>query len=250
MSKSIVHIDLNQKQSRMLYLAFITGLLGSFHCVGMCGPIAMMLPSANRHAFTSRILYNLGRAITYACIGGLIGFLGWGVHIIGYQQWLSLLMGGVLLFLGIMNFFNSATAAFYIPGLSKYIGMLKRQLGVLIHYKTYSGNFLLGLLNGFLPCGLVYVALAGALAQGSVIESVLYMFVFGIGTFPLMLVLLIGNQLLSVNIRSYFVKLIPVFTVFVACIIIMRGLNLGIPYLSPSAEPEHKIKASVYRCHE
>lgn len=233
-----------------MLIAFITGILGSFHCVGMCGPIAMMLPVADRNSVYARLLYNLGRSVSYAFVGVLIGILGWGVSITGYQQWLSIGIGTLLLIMGLMNFFSADTSGFYIPGLSKQIAILKKQLGKYIQYKTYTGNFILGLLNGLLPCGLVYIALAGALVQGNIINSGLYMFMFGLGTMPLMMLVLLSHKFLSPSIRTSFTKIIPVFTVFVACMIILRGLNLGIPYLSPKTGTASEIEAGKIECHK
>ena len=234
----------------MLTVAFITGLLGSFHCVGMCGPIAMMIPVSGRNHIVSKLLYNLGRSISYAIIGAIIGVMGWGISITGYQQWLSIGVGTLLLFMAMMNFFKADSSGFYIPGLSKQVSIIKKQIGKFIQYKSYLGNFILGSLNGLLPCGLVYLALAGALAQGSVIYSSLYMFIFGLGTIPLMIFVLIGTNFLSPKIRLQFTKVIPIFTVLIACLIILRGLNLDIPYLSPKAATVHEIKAGKLNCHK
>ena len=234
----------------MFYIAFITGLLGSFHCIGMCGPIALMVPMVGHHVILSRVLYNIGRCISYACIGGFIGFLGWGVAIVGYQQGLSIGVGVILLIIGMKSFFKGGTTNFHFPGWSKQIGGVKRQLGNYLQFKSFYGNLVLGMLNGFLPCGLVYVAMAGALAQGSLVFGALYMFLFGLGTIPLMMVLLVSKQFLSEKLRFKLTKVIPVFTVFVACFIILRGLNLGIPYVSPKANQNHEIKNGAIHCHK
>jgi sulfite exporter TauE/SafE len=234
----------------MFYIAFITGLLGSFHCIGMCGPIALIVPVNGRNVLLSRMLYNIGRSISYAFIGGFIGFLGWGIAIVGYQQGLSVGVGVILLIIGMRSFFKGGTTNFHIPGWSKHIGGIKRQLGNYLQFKSFYGNLVLGMLNGFLPCGLVYVALAGALAQGSFVLGALYMFLFGLGTIPLMMVLLVSKQFLSEKLRFKLTKVIPVFTVFVACFIILRGLNVGIPYVSPKANQNHEIKNGAIHCHK
>jgi sulfite exporter TauE/SafE len=234
----------------MLYIAFMTGLLGSFHCIGMCAPIAMMLSGGGINLLYARLLYNIGRSLTYAFIGSIVGVLGWGISLAGYQQWLSIAVGSILLVIGFMNFFKADFATLNTPFLTSKIGFLKKQIGKFIQYKTFSGNFVLGIINGFLPCGLVYVALVSAVSQGDVWFAASYMFVFGLGTIPLMMLVLMSSQLLRNTNRIKITKVIPVFTVLVACFIILRGLNLGIPYLSPKSSPVHAIKKGMIECHK
>lgn len=234
----------------MLYLALITGLLGSFHCIGMCAPIAMMLSGGGRNLLYARLLYNIGRSLTYAIIGAIIGVLGWGISMAGYQQWLSIALGSVLLVIGFMNFFKTDFAVFTTSIWASKISFLKKQIGKFMQYKSLSGNFILGMINGFLPCGLVYVALVSAVSQGDVWFAASYMFVFGLGTIPLMMLVLMSSQLLRNSNRIKITKIIPVFTVLVACLIILRGLNLGIPYLSPQSSASHAVKNGAIECHK
>ena len=226
----------------MLTVAFITGLLGSFHCVGMCGPIAMMIPVSGRNHIVSKLLYNLGRSISYAIIGAIIGVLGWGIIITGYQQWLSIGVGTLLLFMAMMNFFKADSSGFYIPGLSKQVSIIKKQIGKFIQYKSYLGNFILGNLNGLLPCGLVYLGIAGAIATGHYIKGAEFMFYFGIGTVPIMYAVAFFGQFITLKYRNQIRKAMPVVVTVMAIMLIVRGLNLGIPYLSPAFEKEsHEV---------
>jgi len=116
---------------------------------------------------------------------------------------------------------------------------VKKQFQHFISNPTFSSVFMVGLLNGLLPCGLVYIAVAGALATGSVLEGVLYMFLFGLGTAPLLLATALIGNLSTAKIRNQLSKAIPYVVVVVGVLFILRGANLGIPYISPSAEKWH-----------
>ena len=220
----------------MLYTAFILGLLGSFHCIGMCGPIAFALPldrSSTSKMVFQNFLYHLGRLITYALIGVLFGLIGRGLFISGLQQRLSILMGGIMIasVLIPVQFFNKFNVT---KPLYKVIAQVKKQLGLYLNKKTNKSIFLIGFFNGFLPCGLVYMALVGAIATSSVLQGSIYMFLFGIGTVPMMSLAVFTGNILKVSIRNKIQKVIPVFVVIIGLLFILRGLGLGIPYISPS----------------
>jgi len=223
----------------MIYLSALTlGLLGSFHCVGMCGPIALAIP-LKTDSWLLRILggiiYNLGRAITYAIMGAIFGLLGQGLVMSGFQQWVSIIMGAIMIVSVLApslykNRFNSEKLVF------GFVGKLKVSLRKLFTQSSHASLFLIGLLNGLLPCGLVYFAIAGAIATGSSLSGSLFMFVFGLGTLPMLLaVSLIGN-LISLELRKRMTRVIPYAIVFIGVLFILRGLSLGIPYLSPPAK--------------
>lgn len=218
--------------------ALILGLIGSFHCVGMCGPIAVALP-LNNQSWLSRLfgtlLYNIGRAITYALMGAIFGILGEGIQLGGFQSIVSIAMGVIMILSVLFPFLfrNTAFVNRYIYG---YVSKLKSQLGPLLKNRSLGSLFIIGLLNGLLPCGLVYVALAGAIATGSVVSGALFMFVFGIGTAPLLAVLTLLGNVISGSLKSRINKLIPIVIVLIGALFIVRGMNLGIPYLSPPAK--------------
>ncbi|MCU0444750.1 MAG: sulfite exporter TauE/SafE family protein [Microscillaceae bacterium] len=220
----------------MLYSAFLLGLLGSFHCVGMCAPIALALPVAHKtrwNLLKSRILYNLGRVITYAMLGAVIGLLGRGLALTGSQQWLSIGIGGLILVL--MFTPSSITHRLNVlQPVARFTQLIKKQFTHLFRQKTDFSYLLIGFFNGFLPCGLVYLAMAGALATGSWSEGVLYMTLFGFGTFPMMFGVALAGNFITPTFRTLVYKrFLPIFTFALAILLIIRGLNLGIPYLSP-----------------
>lgn len=220
----------------MLYTALIFGLISSLHCVGMCGPIALMLPvdRSNEAKKVLQILtYNLGRLLAYASLGLLFGILGKGFFLAGMQQQLSIAVGILMIIVAIVPEKEFAKYNFSKP-IYKVISKVKSSLANQFKKKSFQSLFTIGLLNGYLPCGMVYVALFGALAMSSVQMGVLYMILFGIGTIPLMSLIVYISNLLSVSFRSKLQKIIPIIAICIGVLFIMRGLGLSIPYVSPS----------------
>jgi len=210
---------------------FLLGLIGSLHCAGMCGPLVLALPKtagARSGDLFGKLLYNGGRILTYCILGALFGMLGQSLVFAGVQRWLSLGAGAIILIglLVSMRYQLSAPATFILSRVKSGMGRALRQ-------RTRSSLFALGFLNGFLPCGLVYVACAGAVAAGGFIPSISYMLLFGLGTLPMMLGLALAGGGLQAAIRLRFQKWIPAGVCCVALLLIVRGLSLGIPYLSP-----------------
>jgi len=229
----------------ILWTAFIVGLFGSLHCIGMCGPITLALPGFQNHipkVVSSRLLYNIGRTITYAFMGAIIGLAGEGISLAGAQRWVSIGSGIILILIVIIPSSLSSRLQILKPAYH-FTDYLKQKFGPLLKSNSLSSVFVIGILNGFLPCGLVYVALAGALATGSLVQGTLYMAFFGIGTIPLMFAFSVFGQFIGVNVRRRFNKIIPVFIVVLGIIFILRGMNLGIPYISP------KLGSSVHMHH-
>jgi sulfite exporter TauE/SafE len=234
----------------MLWSAFLIGLFGSFHCIGMCGPIALALPVQrdNKVALVAgRILYNVGRAISYAAIGLVFGLVGQSLSLAGFQQWVSII-AGVLILLMVLLPSKYSQKLYLLKPAYGFTNFLKRKFGVLLKKKSVTSTFLIGLLNGFLPCGLVYIAVAGALASGGFMEGAAYMFVFGLGTLPIMLAVSLAGNFISLNVRKRVNKLIPTFMIVLACLFILRGMNLGIPYISPQLQQSEITDDSVI-CH-
>ncbi|KAB1154743.1 sulfite exporter TauE/SafE family protein [Flavobacterium luteum] len=219
----------------MLYSAFIFGLISSLHCIGMCGPIAMMLPvdRTNPAKKTTQIItYHLGRLTAYASIGLIFGMLGQGLFIAGIQQQLSVLIGIAMILIVLIPEKVFANHNFSKP-IFKIISKVKATLGNQFRSKSYKSLFTIGLLNGFLPCGMVYVALFGAIAMQSVSFGTLYMTLFGLGTVPLMSSVVYLNSFLTLSVRNKIQKIIPYAAVCIGILFILRGLGLGIPYVSP-----------------
>ena len=220
----------------MLLAAFITGLVGSLHCLGMCGPIALALPrksSALAVILPGRLLYNMGRVMTYTLLGGLAGLIGHSAQLAGFQQSLSIILGIALLLLALFSV-NAEKRFFSIPAVERGMGKLRAQLGKYFGNPA-PGNFLaIGLLNGLLPCGFVYLALAGALAQGHVVDSMTFMAFFGLGTIPMMLGISVLGGKMPQALKSKVRPFLTAFAVAFALLLIVRGLGLGIPYISPA----------------
>lgn len=218
---------------QVLTAGFTIGIVGSFHCIGMCGPLALALPVADESQWKKTFyitLYNLGRIVAYASIGALLGTLGSEFFIGKYQQYLSIGLGIllilVLLGVKIFNGYNSFLYQITQP--------IKNALGRLMNgEKKFYTYLLIGFLNGFLPCGLVYVAVAGAVATGDVTQSALFMGAFGLGTFPAMFSITVLGKMISIQWRSNLKKASPFVIGLMAVLLILRGLNLGIPYISP-----------------
>jgi sulfite exporter TauE/SafE len=221
--------------------ALFLGLIGSFHCIGMCGPIAVALPVNNR-SWTLKILgtllYNLGRAITYAAMGAFFGILGEGFKLGGIQSWVSIGMG-IVMILSVLFPVIFRKTKFLDSIIYGYVSKLKTSLSPLFRNRNLGSLLIIGLLNGLLPCGLVYVALASAIATSSVANGALFMFLFGLGTLPLLALVTIAGNFISGRFKRIMNKLIPFVIFIIGVLFILRGMNLGIPYISP---PEKKLQ--------
>ena len=232
----------------MFYSALIFGLLGSFHCIGMCGPIAFMLP-VDRENKAKQVLqiisYHLGRLFTYSLIGLLFGFLSKGFYFFGFQQQLSIIVGALM----ILSIVLPSTFKRYnfSKSIHKLMIKVKSSLGKELQKKENNTFFTIGFLNGLLPCGLVYMAVFGAVATGNVLSGSLYMFLFGLGTVPLMTTVVYLGNFTSGFLRKRIQQIIPYVVVFMGILFVLRGLGLGIPYISPVAVTE--LHNSVEGCH-
>ena len=233
----------------MLVSAFVLGLLGSFHCVGMCGPIAFMLPvdRTNTIKKISQItIYHVGRLLAYSIIGLIFGLIGKGLSIFGFQQQLSIIIGVLMILVVIIpqKLFNKYN---FSKPIYKVISKIKSALGSALKKKTADTFLTIGFLNGFLPCGLVYIALFTAIASGNTLDGGIYMVAFGIGTIPLMTSAIYFSQFLKGKTRQRIQTFIPVFIIITGALFIIRGLGLGIPYISPT--PILDIVSSNINCH-
>ena len=222
-----------------VWTALLLGLVGSLHCAGMCGPLALAVsascnsgrgrPVPGAIGFAAgRAAYNLGRIITYCVLGLVFGMLGRSLVLAGIQRWACLGLGLTLL----VGLFSSGSSRLRGPILSM-VEALKSIMSRQLRLRSFRSLFVLGLLNGFLPCGLVYVACAGATASGGLLSGAAYMATFGLGTVPMMLGISLSGRLMPTSIRLQLRKAIPVSVVLLAMLLILRGLSLGIPYLSP-----------------
>ena len=233
----------------MLLSAFILGLLGSFHCIGMCGPIAFMLPvdRSNSLKKVSQItIYHFGRLLAYSIIGLVFGLIGKSLYIFGFQQQLSIVIG-ILMILVVLIPQKTFNKYNFSKPVYKAISKVKSALGSALKKKTMDTFLTIGFLNGFLPCGLVYMALIAAMAGGNAANGSLYMTIFGLGTIPLMTTAIYLSHFLKGSARQHIQKIIPVFVVFIGVLFIIRGLGLGIPYLSPA--PVYDMVSNGVNCH-
>lgn len=233
----------------MLYSAFILGLLGSFHCVGMCGPIAFMLPvdrSNSVKKISQIVVYHIGRLLAYGLIGLVFGFIGKSLFVFGYQQQLSIIIG-VLMIIAVIIPQKTFNKYNFSKPIYKVISKVKPALGSALKKKTMDTFLTIGFLNGFLPCGLVYMALFAAMAGGNPASGSLYMAIFGLGTIPLMTTAIYFGHFLKGIARQRIQKAIPLFVVIIGALFILRGLGLGIPYLSPT--PVYDFVSSGVDCH-
>ena len=217
--------------------ALLLGVAGSLHCAGMCGPLALALPTAGRTAagfLAGRLTYHAGRILTYCLLGAVFGGVGQMLLLIGVQRWVSLALGGALLIgLGVSRRWET-----WLP-VTRCVNPVKSRMATLLQQRSFVALGVLGLLNGLLPCGLVYVAGAGAAATGHVSSGMAYMAVFGAGTVPMMLAISLSRKLVSAPLRLKLRGLVPVSIAVVAALLVLRGLGLGIPYLSPDLASGH-----------
>lgn len=218
-----------------IWTGFFVGLFGSLHCIGMCGPIVLALPVIGDSALKiliGRILYNLGRIFTYTIMGALFGLFGSRLVLFGLQRDLSIAFGVIIL----LYILTPRKVKVKIANTYLYreaTELIKSKFSLLISKKSNGSLFTIGILNGLLPCGFVYVGIAGAITTVDWISGALYMALFGLGTFPVMFATAMFGKIINVNLKRRLAKLIPAFAILLALIFILRGLNLGIPYLSP-----------------
>ena len=228
------------------WAAITIGLISSFHCLGMCGPIAFALP-LNRSSvwsqFSGALVYNLGRLSTYAILGLLFGLIGKSLVMAGAQRFLSV-TAGVFMILSVV--LPKISSAANIDSFTfKYIGRLKSAFGKLFQKSSLPSLFLIGLLNGLLPCAMVYIALAGAIAEGDMLGGMAFMMNFGIGTLPMMYTASILGAFITVKLRNKLQKAIPFMVFIIGVLFILRGSNLGIHYLSPKID---RVDPAVTQC--
>jgi len=225
----------------ILISALTLGLVGSFHCAGMCGPIALALPLKNETLLTriiSTLTYNIGKIITYAVLGLFFGIVGQGLQLAGFQKFISVLMGSIMIFSIITpaifkNRFNSEKFTF------SFIGKIKSNLSRHFSKTSYTSLFTIGVLNGLLPCGLVYMAIAIAIASTNIFLGSLTMIFFGLGTMPMLMAISILGSSVNLKFRRLINKTIPYIVVLIGLLFVLRGLNLGIKYISPDDEVLH-----------
>lgn len=223
------------------YLAFFMGFFGSLHCVAMCGPLVLALPasgSSSTAVIVNRVIYQVGRILTYGALGLLLGFIGNSIAVKGWQQAISLITGVFLVSMGLFNLFSNQ-----FPGIirmqQKFMQPIIRKMGYWLYRP--GGSLMAGVFNGLLPCGMVYMALAAALNADSVWGGGSFMVFFGLGTFPMMIAVSLLGSLVKSKIRFNLNKWLPAMLLLMGLWFLLRGANLDIPMLSPLIYPEGAI---------
>lgn len=228
-----------------IILGLAMGFMGSMHCIGMCGPLVMSIHksggSRKPHVYY-QFVYHIGKIISYVLIGILFGGVGQTFHLFLSQQKLSILVGISFILFFVWNKINirSLSSTF-----SSKILPLTRFFSLLIQEKSALKMLFTGIGNGFLPCGFVYAAAAASIATGHVSDSILFMIGFGIGTIPALTSVIYFYRFLSEKAKIFFNHIYTYLLVIVGILLILRGLNLGIPYISPAYDTE---KEEVHSC--
>jgi uncharacterized protein len=211
----------------------LLGTIGSFHCVGMCGPLALSLPVHHlpvAQRLFHILLYHIGRVLTYSLLGFILGLIGRGFYLAGIQQAFSIVMGAGLLIIALSRYLHWK---WQIRRIEQWGQWLNTTIGRLLHQPGKQTFLWLGMANGLLPCGMVYMAIFSAMVAGNVTDSTIFMISFGLATIPLMLLLGVLGMRVGIGFRNTLRQWIPMMTILVGLLLIMRGLNLGIPFLSP-----------------
>jgi len=232
---------------QLLISALALGAISSFHCVGMCGAIAFSLPT--QHLSSARkvigiLLYNFGRITTYTLIGILFGLVGRQISLAGFQQWFSIIAGVIILMTVIQSFLKKPV--FHLPGYRKISALLTRIISKFLGKPSLTSIYLLGVANGLLPCGLVYIAATGSLAAGTITGAAGFMVAYGLGTSPAMFLLSYFRFMIGISARNIMRKAVPFVVATMGMLLILRGMNLNIPYLSPAIA----ASANTISCHE
>ncbi len=214
------------------------GFASGFHCIGMCGPIALSMGLTKKQAtnyYLQNLTYQSGRILTYSIFGAILGVAGKGFEMAGFQQYLTI-AAGVLLILMAVSSFGEKDFASKIPFLSRILFKVKMNLAKLLQKADYKSRFTTGILNGFLPCGMVYMALTASLASGGILQGATFMALFGVGTLPFMFFVVLLGNLMTTAFRIKILKIVPVMMVVLGGLFILRGMEIGIPYISPKKE--------------
>jgi sulfite exporter TauE/SafE len=230
----------------MWYTAFLLGLAGSLHCVGMCGPLMLAMPlpaDARRAALAQTLVYQSGRILTYVALGGFFGVLGQGIAIAGFQQALSIVAGVAMITAALFSTQWERTVL-QVPGLAQLTRQVQRQMGRLLRTHAHGTPFVIGLLNGLVPCGLVYAAVAGAISTTNGLHGAVFMMLFGLGTLPLLLVLMWSGQRIPVAIRSRFRYVQPALLLIAAALLLYRGFHLDLSLFYGAVPP------AIPDCHQ
>lgn len=212
-----------------IWAALAIGFFGSFHCIGMCGPIALALPGKNAFPFqlvVGRLLYNIGRVVTYSVLGIAFGIIGKSAAVAGVQQWISVILG-IGIIIGALFQFDSTEQWKKKIGLNSLYNHIEKKMRTQFNKGGTATLFTIGLLNGLLPCGFVYVGLAGSITTGTVLQGSLFMMFFGLGTIPAMMTMALAPSFISLKWRQRINNWIPYLAVSFGLYLIYRGIFMS-----------------------
>ncbi|GAB3663037.1 sulfite exporter TauE/SafE family protein [Echinicola sediminis] len=234
----------------MVWTAFLLGFLGSFHCLGMCGPIALAISASDaKQVLIRKLWYNLGRMLTYGTLGLMVGALGMGFQLAGWQQGISIGLGILIILFAL--WYKKGERALSKGGFYHFISKIKGALSFWLKQGGTKAFFMTGLINGLLPCGMVYIALLASMAFSNPWEGALYMLAFGAGTVPLLLALMLTGKLFTPAWRQKMFRMMPYLAVFIGVLFVVRGLGLGIHFISPELhvfDPVSGVPAEITIC--
>lgn len=231
--------------NQVLGIGFLMGLIGSVHCIGMCGPLTMALPFSkqkNIFKYLAMALYHIGKILSYASLGLIVGLFGKQLFVIDTQQSISIIIGVLMLIYVIWVYLVKLNTRF--NPLQFIQEPVLKALSSLFKNKHVAIFIVLGFLNGLLPCGMVYLALGSAMSTGNAMNAAIFMGFFGLGTMPALLMVALGGQMVSFEWRRKLQSALPVFIFGMGLMLILRGMNLGIPIFSPHVESNN-----VVTCH-
>lgn len=222
---------------------FILGVAGSLHCAGMCGPIVLALPDTQKTGkdrVLERSLYQVGRVGTYTVMGFAVGQGASMFNLVGYGQYVSILAGAFMIVTAFMQIVWHRSV---LPSkfLHQFTRPIRHQISTLLKQRGLLAFSAIGALNGLLPCGLVTSALLGSAATTNSLSGAVFMAGFGLGTVPMMLSLALGGAVFIKRLRPAFKVVLPVAVLLVGSIVLLRGMALDIPFISP-AEAQHLHK--------
>ncbi|MGV3760988.1 sulfite exporter TauE/SafE family protein [Parapedobacter sp.] len=225
-----------------LTLAFFMGLFGSLHCVAMCGPLVLAFATGHGkrpwRTLADTVLYQVGRVGMYGLFGLAMGAVGHLFEIKGWQQGITLITGGLLVGVGLFSLFGRHSSR-WVRLQQRFVTPLTRWVGYWLYRP--GGHLIVGMLNGLLPCGMVYMVLAAALSADSMPGSGLFMLSFGLGTWPAMLAVALMGHFAKTRIKFNFAFWLPIISIMMGSWFLLRGANLDIPYLSPLIYPKGAI---------
>jgi sulfite exporter TauE/SafE len=217
-------------------IGFFMGLIGSIHCIGMCGPLVMALPisqQTNFQKWQSILLYNAGKISSYSLLGIIFGLFGSQLPLYGVQENLSIVMGSIMILYVVYVFVIKPKFISRFLQFNLLYTFIVKNMGQLFQRKNRAVFYLIGILNGLLPCGMIYVALTSAIAAQNIMQGGFIMAFFGLGTMPALIMVAIGGQYFGIVFRKKIQSFLPVFIFSMGVLLILRGMHLGIPYVSP-----------------